>query len=86
MAHNEPGSLHPADQSLICIWETAVRIDAPGETYTFAGLLGEIGIYNRALSVSEIQAVCTEQNNGEQLPPPTSAPGINGIYRNGFNE
>jgi hypothetical protein len=63
--------------------------DRPSGFFTgsyFQGEMGEIGIYNRALSVSEIQAVCTEQNNGEQLPPPTSAPGINGIYRNGFNE
>ena len=39
----------------------------------FSGKLDEIGIYNRALSASEIQAICTEENNGEPLPPPTAS-------------
>jgi hypothetical protein len=33
-------------------------------------LLDEIAIYNRALSLSEIQTICTEDNHGEPLPPP----------------
>jgi hypothetical protein len=36
----------------------------------FSGAMDEIGLYNRALSASEIQALCTEQNHGEPLPPP----------------
>jgi len=47
--------------------------DRPGDwTYNtfFGGLLDEIAIYNRALSTSEIQAICNENNNGEPLPPP----------------
>ncbi len=40
----------------------------------FAGLMDEIALYNRALSASEIKTVCTEQNNGEALPPVTSTP------------
>jgi hypothetical protein len=43
--------------------------------------MDEIAIYNRALSAAEIQAVCTGQNNGEPLPPPTPAPVM---FRNGF--
>jgi len=39
-----------------------------GETYP--GVLDEISLYNRALSASEIQAICVEENNGEPLPPP----------------
>jgi hypothetical protein len=39
----------------------------------FVGLMDEIAIYNRALSASEIQAVCTEQNLGEPLPKPPTA-------------
>jgi hypothetical protein len=39
----------------------------------YSGGLDEIGIYNRALSAAEIQAICTEENNGEPLPPPTPA-------------
>ncbi len=60
--------------------------DHPGDwTYNayFAGLLDEIAIYNRALSVSEIQAACQGDNNGEL--PPAPAPGatpFNGRYRN----
>jgi Concanavalin A-like lectin/glucanases superfamily len=50
----------------------------PGDwTYNrfFAGLMDELAIYNRALSASEIQAICMEQNNGEPLPaPPASRP------------
>jgi len=41
------------------------------ENMYFNGLLDEVGIYNRALSASEIQTICTEENNGEPLPPPT---------------
>jgi len=40
----------------------------------FYGKMDELGIYNRALSAVEIQAICTEENNGEPLPPPTAAP------------
>jgi hypothetical protein len=42
----------------------------------FTGLMDEIAIYNRALSVTEIQEICTGQNNGEQLPPPPIVSGI----------
>ncbi|MGD0253160.1 MAG: LamG domain-containing protein [Verrucomicrobiota bacterium] len=69
------------------------RPSNPGDwTYNrfFVGLMDELAIYNRALSASEIQAICTEQNNGEPLPPPpTSAPGMtpfNGIYRDSSSE
>ena len=41
----------------------------------FAGLMDEIAIYNRALSSSEIQSVCTEQNHGGQLMLPTPSTG-----------
>jgi hypothetical protein len=40
----------------------------------FSGGMDEIGIYNRALSAAEIQAICTEENNGDPLPPPTATP------------
>jgi hypothetical protein len=42
---------------------------------SFAGLMDEIAIYNRALSASEIQAVCTEQNHGGSLQLPTPSTG-----------
>jgi len=64
--------------------------DHPGDwTYNafFAGLLDEIALYNRALSVSEIQAACQGDNNGELPPAPTpGAMPFNGIYRNGSSE
>ncbi|HUA68532.1 MAG TPA: LamG domain-containing protein, partial [Candidatus Saccharimonadales bacterium] len=41
----------------------------------FAGLMDEIALYNRALSASEIQAICTEQNHGEPLALPTPSTG-----------
>lgn len=50
--------------------------DQPGDwTYNtfFGGLLDEVAIYNRALSKEEIQAICLEDNHGEQLPPPASS-------------
>jgi len=53
------------------------RDDRPGNWSTgrmFAGLMDETAIYNRALSASEIQTICTEQNHGEPLPLP--APSI----------
>ena len=42
---------------------------------SFAGLMDEIAIYNRALSASEIQAVVTDQSHGEPLPLPTPSTG-----------
>ena len=41
----------------------------------FTGLMDEIGIYNRALSASEIQAICSEQSHGEPLTLPESSDG-----------
>lgn len=34
----------------------------------FKGIINQVALYNRALSTSEIQAICKEDNNGE-LPP-----------------
>ena len=42
---------------------------------TFAGLMDEIAIFNRALSASEIRTICTEQNHGEPLPLPAPSTG-----------
>jgi hypothetical protein len=42
-----------------------------GETYTFAGLLDQTAIYNRALSGEEIKAIAVEENHGEPLTSPT---------------
>jgi hypothetical protein len=56
------------------LWISRRPTDHPGDwTYNkfFAGLLDELAIYNRALPASEIQSLCTEENNGEPLPPPT---------------
>ncbi|MGO8743028.1 MAG: hypothetical protein ACLQUR_11605 [Limisphaerales bacterium] len=33
-------------------------------------LLDELAVYNRALSASEIQTICKEENHGEPLRPP----------------
>lgn len=46
------------------------REDRPGNWSTgrmFSGLMDEIALYNRALSASEIKAVCMEENHGEPL-------------------
>ena len=51
---------------------------SPGNWSTdraFAGVMDEIAIYNRALSGSEIQAVCTEESHGEPLALPTQSSG-----------
>jgi hypothetical protein len=42
---------------------------------SFAGLMDELAIYNRALSASEVKAVCTEQNHGESLRLPAPSTG-----------
>ena len=42
---------------------------------SYSGLMDEIAIYNRALSASEIQAICTEQSNGEPLTQPAPSTG-----------
>lgn len=59
-----------------------------GETHVFAGLLDEAAIYNRALSDSEIEAVCKDENNGELPPAPASrsARPFSNVYRGGFGE
>jgi hypothetical protein len=57
----------------------------PGYRSPFKGLIDEVAIYNRALSASEIQTICTEQNGGEPLPPPSAHATVtmpfNGINR-----
>jgi hypothetical protein len=40
----------------------------------FQGKMDEMGIYKRALSASEIQTICKEDNSGEPLPPPAGTP------------
>ena len=54
------------------------RDENPGNWSTdrsFAGLMDEIAIYNRALSASEVQEICTEQNHGESLMLPDPSTG-----------
>ena len=43
-----------------------------GETSSYLGALDEVALFNRALSAAEIQALCTEQNNGEPMPAPAT--------------
>jgi hypothetical protein len=40
----------------------------------YSGLMDNIALFNRALSASEIQSVCQEENHGEplNLPPPSN--------------
>ena len=55
--------------SFVAIGSEDGRTTAPeciGKRY-FKGLIDEVAIFNRALSAAEIQALCTEQNNGEPL-------------------
>ncbi len=56
-----------------------------GEMATFAGVLDEAAIYNRALSATEIQTLCKADNQGELPPPPkiSAVMPFNGSYRNG---
>jgi hypothetical protein len=42
---------------------------------SFAGLMDEVAIYNRALSAAEIQDICTEQNHGGPLTLPAPSTG-----------
>jgi hypothetical protein len=37
--------------------------------------MDEVALYNRALSASEIQDICAEQNHGEPLTLPTPSTG-----------
>jgi hypothetical protein len=52
------------------------------------GLIDEVAVYNRALSIDEIQAICREDNHGELPPPPRNKSPIlfNGMNRGGFSE
>ena len=50
-------------------------VSNPDPGSTFSGGMDEIGIYNRALSASEIQAICTDENNGQPLPAPSVSNG-----------
>ena len=53
-----------------------------GETWQFTGIIDEASIYNRALSTSEIRAICTSDNHGEPLPAPAGRAykGISGSF------
>jgi hypothetical protein len=74
VAQSQWGSFVPLTRG--DLWISRRPTDHPGDwTYNkfFAGLLDELAIYNRALPASEIQTICTEENDGEPLPPPTPA-------------
>jgi hypothetical protein len=43
-------------------------------------LIDEAAIYNRALSASEIQAICAEQNQGEPLATPSGRMPFSGRF------
>jgi Concanavalin A-like lectin/glucanases superfamily len=54
------------------------RDDRPGNSTTgrmFSGLMDNIALYNRALSGSEIQTVCAQENHGEPLAQPVPSSG-----------
>lgn len=54
------------------------RDDRPGNWSTgrtFSGSMDKIALYNRALSQSEIQAVCAQENHGQPLILPTASTG-----------
>ncbi len=71
VAQSQLGSFVPLTKGGLRI---GYRPGNPGDwTYNrfYTGLMDELAIYNRALSASEIQAICAEENNGELPPPPT---------------
>ena len=51
-----------------------------GETYQFNGIIDEAAIYDRALSAAEIRKICTADNDGEALPPPSVTPRGSGPF------
>jgi hypothetical protein len=57
----------------------------PDLNSTYSGGMDEIGIYNRALSASEIQAICTDENNGQPLLAPSASNGQMSSDDSGFN-
>ena len=85
VAHAQWGSFDPLTKG--DFWISRRPGDHPGDwTYNafFAGLLDEVSIYNRALTSSEIQAICVEENNDASLPPPPTSPRVKpsgGKYR-----
>jgi hypothetical protein len=58
------------------------RPPSSGEDFVFAGLLDEAAIYDRALSASEINDLCTKDNHGEPLPAPARAFRRNNFFHN----
>jgi len=50
-----------------------------------SGGTGGLGIYNRVLSASEIQAICTDENNGQPLLAPSASNGQMSSDDSGFN-
>jgi len=47
--------------------------DHPSNAF-FSGIIDELAIYNRALTADEINAICSEENGGQPLPPPPIRP------------
>jgi hypothetical protein len=47
---------------------------SPEGTYCYRGLMGDLRIYDRALSPSEVQAIYEERNHGEPLQSSSSQP------------
>jgi hypothetical protein len=52
-------------------YDGVVRNDG---TYPYQGLIGDVRIYDHALSATEIQAIYEEQSNGELPSPPSPSP------------
>ena len=72
--------------SFVAIGSEDGRTTAPNciATRYFNGLIDEVKIFKRALTSSEIQTMCVEENNDEPLPPPPTSPRIKpsgGKYR-----
>jgi hypothetical protein len=60
------------------------RDDRPGNWSTgrmYSGLMDDIALYNRALTASEIQSVCAEENRGEPLNLPSPSTGWQELMR-----
>jgi hypothetical protein len=89
VAQQNLGSLSPQTSYDLYLGKRPQTLtDSILENYSYAGLLDEAAIYNRALSAAEIQTLCKEDNQGE-LPPPPKIPAVrpyNRSYRGGFSE
>ena len=82
---NNLGSFNPKTSLDLLLGARTLFTSQSNPSDIFSGKIDEIGIYDRALTAAEIQAICLDENNGEPLPPPPTPAPTRIQFGSGYN-